>query len=280
MIIVYFTQQLGNQMFQYALGRYLETLGKDVKFWTGYYDKFPNHDFALPRLFNLSIPEAREEDVQRVLMARRRITYRVMKRLFKWDRLLIHEMKNGPEAFNSQVFKLNHGILNGYWQSEKYFAPIANIIRKEFTFFEPSSQNKELADKMSSQTSVSIHVRRGDYAGLYPLLGEEYYTEAMSYFIEKFKDVFFYVFSNDIPWCREHLKSDMISFVDWNKGLDSPYDMWLMTQCKHNIIANSTFSWWGAWLNNNKGKQVIAPKIWDFHNNINPDIYCQGWIVI
>ena len=280
MIIVYFTQQLGNQMFQYALGRYLETLGKDVKFWTGYYDKFPNHDFALPRLFNLSIPEAREEDVQRVLMARRRITYRVTKRLFKWDRLLIHEMKNGPEAFNSRVFKLNHGILNGYWQSEQYFVPLADIIRKDFTFLQPSTRNKNLAEEISGHTSVSIHVRRGDYAGLYPLLGEEYYTLAMSYFVDQFKDVHFYVFSNDIPWCREHLKSDKISFVDWNTGFDSPYDMWLMTQCKHNIIANSTFSWWGAWLNNKKGKKVIAPKIWDFHNNINPDIYCQGWILI
>ena len=106
-----------------------------------------------------------------------------------------------------------------------------------------------------------------------------YYDPAMEYFIQKYGDVRFYVFSNDIDWCRGHLKAENVTYVDWNNGKDSPYDMWLMTQCKHNIIANSSFSWWGAWLNHNKGKEVVAPKTW-FYHAATPDIYCEDWIVI
>ena len=132
---------------------------------------------------------------------------------------------------------------------------------------------------MGESLSVSIHVRRGDYLGAFPVLDESYFNPAMAYFAEKYSDVRFYVFSNDIDWCRHHLIADKITFVDWNTGKDSPFDMWLMTQCRHNIIANSSFSWWGAWLNQNKGKQVIAPKTWFYHAET-PDVYCKDWIVI
>ena len=279
MIIVYFTQQLGNQMFQYALGKRLEMSGKDVRFYSGYYDGHPEHDFALPRLFGLKIKEASQNEVQSLLDASRRPINRALRILFG-KRLIIHEMTNGPEAFKSSILRINRGVFNGYWQSEKYFSPIADIIRRDFMFPEPSQRNRELADEMSMCTSVSVHVRRGDYLGQYPLLTEGYYAPAMSYFTENFDNVHFYVFSNDILWCRDHLKAEIITFVDWNTGLDSPADMWLMTQCKHNIIANSTFSWWGAWLNQNKGKQVVAPKTWDFNFNKNPDIYCPEWIIL
>ncbi len=97
--------------------------------------------------------------------------------------------------------------------------------------------------------------------------------------MSKYKDVTFYVFSNDIIWCREHLCAPSIQFVDWNTGKDSIFDMWLMTQCQHNIIANSSFSWWGAWLNRHEGKEVIAPKKWFFHVQT-PNIYCDGWKII
>ena len=279
MIVVFLSQQLGNQMFQYALGKRLETGGKKVKFFLEYYKKHPEHDLALTRFFGLELKEATKDEVQSLLDARRRLINRVLKKVFGRP-LLIHEMTNGPEAFKSRILDFKRGILNGYWQSEKYFSPIADIIYKDFSFPEPSQKNKSLAEEMSMNTSVSIHVRRGDYLGQYPLLTEEYYIPAMSYFTDKFNDVHFYVFSNDIPWCREHLNAERITFVDWNTGLDSPFDMWLMTQCKHNIIANSTFSWWGAWLSRHEGKAVIAPKTWDFHVNKNPDIYCPEWILL
>ena len=87
------------------------------------------------------------------------------------------------------------------------------------------------------------------------------------------------IFSNDVEWCRNHLKAERITFVDWNTGKESPFDLWLMTQCKHNIIANSSFSWWGAWLNQNECKEVIAPKTW-FYHAATPDVYCKGWRVL
>lgn len=262
MIIVSLTDQLGNQMFQYALGKRLEIFGKEIKYDLSFYDIHPEHDLALPRVFNLSLPVAAKQDVAAVWDSRSRFLYRLKRKVFGWDPLLIHEITKECyiKPFNNRVLVFEHGILRGYWQSEKYFAPIADMIRKDFTFSEPSFRNKELAKEMASHTSVSIHVRRGDYQGLFPLLTEDYYNPAMDYFNGHYDDVHFYVFSNDLAWCREHLKAEQITFVDWNTGHDSPFDMWLMTQCKHNIIANSTFSWWGAWLNSHAGKRVIAPK--------------------
>lgn len=282
MIIVSLYQQLGNQMFQYALGKQLEVLGKDVKYDLSYYDKHPGHDFALRRIFNLSLPIATKQEVAAIWDARSRFFYRIKKKVFGLDSLLIYEASKEcyPRPFNDQTLVFKHGILEGYWQSEKYFASIADIIRKDFMFSEPSFRNKELAQEMASHTSVSIHVRRGDYQGLFPLLTEDYYNPAMDYFKVKYGDVHFYVFSNDLAWCREHLKAERITFVDWNTGPDSPFDMWLMTQCKHNIIANSTFSWWGAWLNSHEGKEVIAPRKWDYYLEDHPDLYRPDWILL
>lgn len=281
MIIVYLSQQMGNQMFQYALGKQLEMQGKDVKFTLRYFDRHPEHEFVLQRIFNLQLPFATEAEVQAAWDIRSRFFSRVKKKVFGWDPQLIREISKEcyPRPFNVRALAFDHGILYGYWQSEKYFASIADIIHKDFTFPEPSLRNRELAEEMAACTSVSIHVRRGDYQGLFPLLTEDYYSPAMDYFKEKYGDVHFYVFSNDMDWCREHLKAERMTYVDWNTGADSPFDMWLMTQCKHNIIANSTFSWWGAWLNGNEGKEVIAPKTWDFYFKDHPDLYGPDWIL-
>ena len=280
MIIVILSQQLGNQMFQYALGRHLALSGKDVKYDLSYFDKHTGHDLALPRIFNLTLPVATRAEVDDLWDERSRLGYRIRRKLFGLDPLLVYEISKEcyPRPFNSRTHTMDHGILYGYWQSEKYFAPSADVIRRDFTFQEPSLRNRELSEEMASRTSVGIHVRRGDYQGLFPLLNEKYYASAMNHFNEKYGSVHFYVFSNDLSWCREHLKAEKITFVDFNSGKDSPYDMWLMTQCKHNIIANSSFSWWGAWLNAHKGKEVIAPKEWDFHLKEHPDLYGTDWI--
>ena len=112
--------------------------------------------------------------------------------------------------------------------------------------------------------SVSVHVRRGDYLlpknAVYIRLSKEYYDKVMSYFTQRFDNVHFYVFSDGIDWCRENFKADRITFIDWNTGDDSYKDMQLMSLCKHNIIANSSFSSWAAWLNANPDKIVIRPK--------------------
>ena len=281
MMIVVLSQQLGNQMFQYALGKQLEMLGREVKYEVSYFGRHPEHKLTLPRIFNLQIPVATQAEVESVWAARRRFFYRVMKKVFGRDPLRISELSEEcfPRPFNRRVFASDRGVLNGYWQSEKYFSGIADLIRQVYTFPEASLRNRELAEEMASCTSVSIHVRRGDYQGLFPFLTQDYYCRAMDFFNEKYGEVHFYVFSNDLEWCREHVKAERITYVDWNTGADSHFDMWLMTQCKHNIIANSTFSWWGAWLNGHEGKEVIAPRTWDFYFKDHPDLYVPEWIL-
>lgn len=278
MLIVDINGQLGNQMFQYALGRHLQLRGRKVRYYTGYYKQHPEHDFALPRIFGLELPGATTNQMLACREDRHRFIDRVRRKIFGRHERVFSEVSSKSYDYRPDVFDFKRGLIDGYWQSEKYFLPIADTIRKDFTFPEVSDRNKALAKEMLENMSVSIHVRRGDYIGGFPVMDESYYNPAMACFAEKYDSVHFYVFSNDIDWCREHLKAEMIAFVDWNTGKDSPFDMWLMTQCKHNIIANSSFSWWGAWLNQNEGKEVIAPKTW-FHHAATPDIYCKDWLV-
>lgn len=279
MIILNLTGQLGNQMFQYALGRHLQLMGKKVIYYTEYYRKHPNHDFALSRIFNVSLPQATEKQVLACREDLHRPVDRLRRKLFGKHEKVFTEIGTGTLAYKPDVFSFKRGLVDGYWQSEKYFAPISEVICKDYSFLDVSERNKEVANVMQNECSVSIHVRRGDYLGYYPVMDEEYYSPAMGFFIEKYGDIHFYVFSNDIAWCRNHLNAERITFVDWNTGKDSPYDMWLMTQCRHNIIANSSFSWWGAWLNRNSDQVVVAPKKW-FNGVSTPDIYCDNWIVM
>jgi len=279
MIIVNIHGQLGNQMFQYALGRHLQLRGKKVLYYTGYFKQHPEHDFALPRVFGLDLPEATTNQMLACREDRHRLIDRVRRKFFGRHEHVFTEVGAKSYVFHSDVFDFRKGLIDGYWQTEKYFSGIDETIRKDFSFMDVSERNKELAKEMSENTSVSIHVRRGDYVGSFPVMDDSYYNEAIRYFCNKYRDTHFYVFSNDMEWCRAHLKSDCMTYVDWNTGKGSPYDMWLMTQCKHNIIANSSFSWWGAWLNRNPGKEVIAPKTWFYHAQT-PDIYCKDWIVL
>ena len=279
MLIVDINGQLGNQMFQYALGRHLQLRGRRVQYHIGYFKEHPEHDFALPRIFGLNLQEATTNQVMACREDRHRFIDRMRRKMFGRHEHVFTEIDTGSLAYKPEVFDFKRGLIDGYWQSEKYFLPIEETIRKEFTFPEASIRNKALAQEMSETLSVSIHVRRGDYLGSFPVMDESYFEPAMAYFLEKYNSVRFYVFSNDLDWCREHLKTEHILFVDWNTGKDSPWDMWLMTRCKHNIIANSTFSWWGAWLNQNESKKVIAPRTWLYHQ-VPPDVYCNNWIII
>jgi len=161
--------------------------------------------------------------------------------------------------------------LHGYFQSEKYFADYADEIRKEFTF------RKKM--KAPSTSMVSIHVRRGDYLNLsdhHPVCTSEYYEEAMS----KFNGCNFLIFSDDKRWCLKNFNKENCKI---SLNSDPAEDLQLMSLCDHHILANSSFSWWGAWLGRNKDKKVIAPKDWfgpakqGFDTK---DLYCEDWIVL
>lgn len=174
---------------------------------------------------------------------------------------------------------------NGYWQSEKYFNTVSKTIRKHFRFKESilNSSTKEIAKTLKATNSVSIHIRRGDYLKEqgWDTCDIDYYSRAISYLKSKIDNCIFFIFSDDIDWCKEHFNNNDFSFIDWNKGANSWQDMYLMSLCKHNIIANSTFSWWGAWLNNNPDKIVIAPSVWFKDGDIDEcHIVPDEWIKI
>ena len=183
-----------------------------------------------------------------------------------------------------EIASMKDAYLTGYWLNYDYIKPIEDKVRSEFTFKNPlDDKNRAIAQQMADELSVSVHIRRGDMLGTKVCETEhsmDYFVRAMSYFTDRFgiENVHFYCFSDDIPWCREHFKAGKITFVDWNTGDDSWRDMQLMSLCKHNIITNSTFSTWGAWLNTNPSKTVIRPHYY-FNGGVEKP-FPDEWIVM
>ncbi|MDP3177933.1 MAG: alpha-1,2-fucosyltransferase, partial [Spirochaetaceae bacterium] len=157
--------------------------------------------------------------------------------------------------------------VEGWWQTERYFAPVADMIRDELTFgLDPGSRNVELLDSLAGRSLASVHVRRGD-ALKNPdtwVCTDHYYKGAFTALRKYVVDLFFVVFSDDLDWCRSSLglPEGSVVFVDWNRGEDSWRDLWLMSRCASHVVANSTFSWWGAWLDPSQEKLVLAPGLW------------------
>lgn len=197
-------------------------------------------------------------------------------------------------SFDKDILLLpDNVILDGYWITSKYFSSVEKKLRKEFRWRYEVSQNTKYWEKIirSCECAVSLHVRRGDYVSnnenksLYCQLGNEYYYTAVDCLKKNNKNMVLFVFSNDVNWCKENLKfSDMTYYVSGNDEQHGHEDMYLMSLCTHNIVANSTFSWWGAWLNSNPDKIVVCPK--KYYNIKNSwfdsedDIWPSGWTKI
>lgn len=183
-------------------------------------------------------------------------------------------------------------LLYGYFQNEKYFKSIENELRRDFSFKAPlAGKNLDVCKRVQGTNSIAIHIRRGDYLtnqssiSNFITLDKDYYERAIGHVLASFDNPEFYIFSEDFEWISENLnfKDYPVTFIDWNKGKDSYIDMQLMSLCKHNVIANSSFSWWGAWLNTNPDKIVIAPGIWfrsEEKNALLRDFYPEGWVMI
>jgi len=172
-------------------------------------------------------------------------------------------------------------FLSGYFQSEKYFKDYEDEIRELFMSYDIET-NDEIKELLDNHNTCSIHVRRGDFLNHpnhHPVQGMNYFMKA----IKKMpKDSMFLIFSDDINWCKENFPDlpEKFRFVEGNNDFE---DLYIMSKCRNNIIFNSTFSWWGAWLNGNKDKTVVAPQKWfgpayDGHNT--NDLYCENWIKI
>jgi hypothetical protein len=260
---------LGNQMFQYAAGRSLAIKHNErLKLDTRDFRNYGLHNGYELNLFQIEADVATCDDVaqfdtnaliMRRVLRRLKVAHKGVRyeRTFKFDEQLLHTC---PPVY-----------LDGYWQSYKYFEGVSKQIRKELTPKTPlAGKNKEIAQRISSSNSVSIHVRRGDYISnpeankTHGFVGIKYYEKAIQYVRAQVTEPHFFVFSDDLLWARENLGlgANETVFVDHNMAGASFEDMRLMSLCNANVIANSSFSWWGAWLGYEPGKLVLYPANW------------------
>lgn len=295
MICIQINGGLGNQMFQYACGRALafkcqSTLVLDLSYLKKNIGTqgTTKRSFEL-EVFRVNINEAGVEDLKRLKpIIYRAINVFAFKLGFKGIQISKYFIEN-KFSYNTNIKNVGKDcFLSGYWQSPKYFDSIESLIRDEFTFHKQlDNKNLEIVSMIEKANSVSLHIRRTDFQNTisnntHGICSLDYYDKAVKFISTKFTDPHFFVFSDDINWAKENLKLPyQLTFISGNNGDKSYIDMQLMSVCKHNIIANSSFSWWGAWLNSNASKIVIAPKNWFSNEILNAqtnDLIPEEWI--
>ncbi|MEW6427163.1 MAG: alpha-1,2-fucosyltransferase [Thermodesulfobacteriota bacterium] len=279
-------------MFQYAAGRALSLRrGVSHSLDISAFSHYELHNgFELYQVFCCPSPLASEVDIRRLLGWQSSVTMQRFLRhsifAFLRRRALVFEpsFRYWPGIDDAPL----RCYLLGYWQSEKYFQYESKTIRSDFSFKPFSApQNRLLAERINSEEAISLHVRRGDYVhdpktnttlGLCAL---SYYEDAVNYISKRVNNPSFYIFSDDPFWVRLHFDiSFPCTFIEHNHGAQSFNDMHLMSLCRHHIIANSSFSWWGAWLNPRPNKIVIAPKKWFANDYSSEDLLPDGWITL
>jgi hypothetical protein len=276
MIYVHLMGGLGNQCFQYAAGRALSLAsGQPLKLDLSEFRPPARTD--TPRSYELGklkveaeLATLREE---RRLGLRPSLAQRAVRKLLRLaglKRMGPRVLADPDHRYRPLVASTDQDTcLNGYWASEKYFLPIAELLRRELSPREgPSTRDAELLQRMGEEVSVSVHVRRGDYVSrpaardFHGLCGEDFYRAA-ALSLGRSGPTRFYVFSDDIDWCRGNLGFlDPAEFVDHHGPDEAQWDMRLMSACRHHVVANSSLSWWGAWLNPRRDKRVLAPAHW------------------
>lgn len=277
MIIVKLQGGLGNQMFQYALGRRLALKNNaELRLDVTHFEQYGVRRYEL-HVFNIFCSVASKRNIKFFRKFNNSIISKIAGRHYKY-------VKEKNLYFDKTVLEKKGNIyLDGYWQSEKYFKDIREIIVKDFAVRnEPDTKNKSLLEKIKNSNSVGLHIRRGDYVsdekinkfhGTCPL---EYYYNAVK-IVEKIGDPEFFVFSDGPEWTKMNLKLQYPTFYSDNNPKRGYEDLRLMSHCKHFIIANSSFSWWGAWLSDNLDKIVCAPKTW-FAGQDEGDVVPESWI--
>ena len=292
MIIVKLIGGLGNQMFQYAAGRYLAHLHQtELLFDVSYLKKDPKGAYTKRELelnvFNTELKIATESDIREFKIEYSNKITRTIQRNFPFlfSHLYAAESGSGYQRMFSSFPKNTY--LDGFWQSEKYFKEIESLIKAEFQLKEALNEtNKHYLNLNNNCQSVSMHIRRGDYVSgsvthSHTVCNNDYYIKALNEIKNTCTDVEVFVFSDDLDWCKANLKIDStVHYVDANQKYNFHLDMYLMSHCKHNIIANSSFSWWAAWLNQHKNKIVVAPKNWFADKSLNTkDLIPTSWIL-
>jgi hypothetical protein len=285
---------LGNQMSQYAFYLAKKRYNPNIVclYFPCKYDDQHN-GFELKKVFNIRIHKNLKYYIAHWLYFiysnkdvkgfQGKISRRISKHL-KIN--IIHE---SSYSFNKEFLLDKYTGISyfwGGWHNERYYDAIKADLRKIYSFKISNNDylTLKLQQEICSKTSISVHIRRGDYLNnkIVDVFGRicdlEYYQRAIEYIKSNVENPFFYVFSDDKEWIKANLSFPNSQIVDFNHGKDSWKDMYLMSLCKHNINANSTFSWWAAWLNNNEHKIIVVPEQFNVHGG--SDIYPPSWIKI
>ena len=269
-------------MFEYALYRELEYRGKKVKADLTYYAEREEYmPFVLDKVFpKISITYAEADEIEYYMKKQREksLAEKGLAKAFWGMRCYTSEKENG--IFDKNIFNVKKGFLDGYWQSEKYFSDVRKILHSEFSFDTDETGLEEMEAQIP-ENAVSMHIRRGDYLSSADVYGSictmEYYRKAMLYMKQQVEAPVFVIFSDDIEWSRETFQGEEFVFLEKNMAhYEDWFDMYLMSRCRHNIIANSSFSWWGTWLNENVDKITVAPNRW-LNGEKTTDIWCKDW---
>ena len=285
MVIVQLIGGLGNQMFQYAFGLWLAN-ERNTELITNAFlldnkvlarlRNYTSRNFELS-VFGIDKPRSSPFDFIRAILP------------VKSNTALLREPRGGSTALSLPPSTVERVVCIGYWQSEEYFKSAESIIRQKFTFQQPvNAFTQRITESVqNSQQPVFVHVRRGDYvtnanaSHHHGVCGPEYYKHAIAYVRERVQNPHFYVFSDDLAWVKHELGFSLnpVTYVDGHRGRDSWQDMFLMSQCRHAILANSSFSWWGAWLNPEAERIVVAPQKW-FVTKSADSVLPDRWIKI
>lgn len=275
---------LGNQMFQYALYRELLSQGKTamIEDESGYKAEGTREKY-LQKAFAINYKRPSEEEMRILTDSSMRLLSRIRRKLFgRKSKSFVEKQFN----FNPDVFLQESAYYEGCWQSDKYFKDVTEELRSAFTFqCEIPEASQKIMEKIDSKNAVSLHIRRGDYLDeaqigvFYGICTESYYKQAVVLMKEKVPHASFFIFTNDPEYVKGYVSGEEFEVVDCNDEAAGYLDMLLMSRCRHHIIANSSFSWWGAWLCDNPDKIVIAPSGW-LNDRDCSDIYTEGMLVI
>ena len=276
---------LGNQMFQYAYARALQKKGYEIKIDISAFNNYKLHGGYQLDKYNISLKKTTIEETRS--LHKSDIISRVLKILCLRKDEIIKE--KSLLVSNDLLNVDDNTYVDGYFQSEKYFLAIRKEIVKEFTIKGSLTNYTKLVEKwiQDEDNAVSLHVRRGDYISnkkanvVHGTCSMKYYQNAIKMLNSKLHNNKYFIFSDDIKWCKENLKMNNAIYVDNEEKRIPHEDIYLMSLCSHNIIANSSFSWWGGWLNSNLEKIVVAPTKWFGNEKTNRntcDLIPSKWI--
>lgn len=285
MVIVKIIGGLGNQMFQYAYAKALQQKGYEVKIDISAFETYKLHGGYQLDKYNIDLnPSTKDENNE---FYKNTLCSKVLRK-FRID--FSRRVKEKSLLFDNQLLNIeDNNYIDGYFQNENYFKNIKEIILKQFIINQKiSDYSKDIENKIKkSQNSCSLHIRRGDFINstnisIHGVCALEYYKNAIKY-LEEIGHMNYFVFSDDIEWVKKNLPMGNAIYVNSIEKRIPHEDIYLMNLCIYNIIANSSFSWWGAWLNQNEKKVVLAPKRWfadDSLESQSRNIVCESWVKV